>query len=249
MSNYLGSKQPSVLILADFSDGSWYAASFAMQFLYKEESSLSILQTYQKPKFGHFMMRKLTTQLKKITLHELKRLKNKLLVKYGIDGQKINTLSVEGELNNVLHSKSLLKGSYNIVLGTYNSFSYSCNLQNNCLENLIDSTENPIFILPGEFNGKPNKKVLYVGTPNKIPPKKLLNRIVKICKKTQSDLEILFVLKNGITTVSDEVLSYYQKKLGKINFKVNKIPNDSTCTGIKNFLKDTSRDLIVIENN
>ena len=53
MGKDVNKRHPDVLVLADFADGSWHATSFAMQFLYKEESPFSILLTYQKPDFGH----------------------------------------------------------------------------------------------------------------------------------------------------------------------------------------------------
>ena len=40
-------KPPAILILADFSDGSWHALSFATKFLYTPKSPLFILQTFQ----------------------------------------------------------------------------------------------------------------------------------------------------------------------------------------------------------
>lgn len=248
MSNYLGSKQPSVLILADFSDGSWHAVSFAMQFLYRHESSLSILQTYQQPNYGMFMMRNLTYQLKKITKYELKTLKNKLLMNYGIVKRDINTLSIEGDLNTILHNSPIISEPCYIVLGTYNSFEDSCNMQNMYLIDIIDSTENPLFILPGEFNGKVNKKLLYVGTTNKKPSKQLINQVVKICKETHSALDVLFVLNHGIAKIPDDVLSSYHENLQGIDYEINHRPNTSRCKGIKKYLKESSRDLIVIEN-
>ena len=47
MSARFRNNQHTILILADFSDGSWHATSFAMQYLYNEKSPVSILQTFK----------------------------------------------------------------------------------------------------------------------------------------------------------------------------------------------------------
>ena len=249
MCNNLEQQIPPILVLADFSDGSWHATSFAMQFLHKNKSNVSMLQTYQNPKWGHFMTREITPHLEKITKYELKQLKTRLKSSYNIDEKQINTLSIEGELNSILHYKPVIKGTYNIVLGTYNSFVDSCNMQNKCLEEIINTAKNPLFIVPGEFNGQANKKLLFVGTPTKIPSKQLIDHTLNICNKTQPDIEILFVLKKGIPKISDDVLAFYNKNFAGLDFEINQIANSATCKGINKHLKDRKKDLIIIENN
>lgn len=240
---------PTVMILADFSDGSWHATSFAMKFLYKVNSPVSILQTYKKQDWGHFMMRKLTTQLKEITEYELSKLKSRMLINFKIKKSDINTLSIEGDLNTILQYKYILKGSYNLVLGTYESFTHSCSMQNRCLERIINSSKKPLFILPGEFNDKTNKQLLFVAHPKKRPDKQLIAQIQNICTKTQSGLEILFVLKKGVLGISDKVLSTIHTDLEGIDITINQIVNNSRCKGINNYIKNEGRDLIIVDKN
>ncbi|MFV0590884.1 MAG: hypothetical protein ACK5M7_05825 [Draconibacterium sp.] len=247
MSERLKSNLPSPLILADFSDGSWYATSFAMQFLYREKSSVSILQTYQNLSMGHFMMRKLSHQLKKITKYELKALKNKLLTNFRIEKHEVNTLSVEGELNFIINYKPLINGPHNIVLCTYSSFGDSCNRQNGCLEKIVDTSDHPLFILPETFEGETSKNILFVGNPEKNPSEQLYNQVLEICKRTQSKLEILFVGKKQ--EALETVKSFYHEHAKGIDITVRTIRNNSKCKGIKKYLKSTDKDLIVIAND
>lgn len=249
MSERFGINQPSVLVLADFSDGSWHATSFAMQFLYNGKTPISILQTYQNPSWGHFMMRKLSHQLKEITKYELKALKNKLLKNFKIKESEINTVSKEGELNSVLNYIPIVKGPHNIVLCTYSSFEDSCTRQNQCLEKIINTTNNPLFILPKTFEGETKKKLLFVGNPNKIPSEHLSNQLIEICKKTQSNLEVLFVLKNQNQKIREDVQSYYKEHFNEVDLTMNNIQNKTKCKGINKYLGNSSRDLIVIEND
>jgi hypothetical protein len=249
MRDRLRSNQPLVLILADFSDGSWHATSFAMQFLYKGKSPISILQTYQNPGWGHFMMRKLSHHLKEITKNELKALKNKLVTNFKIEKQEIKTLSVEGELNSILNYKPIINGSYNIVLCTYSSFYDSCTRQNRCLEKIINTSSHPLFILPKTFEGETTKKLLFVGNPDKIPSEQLSEQIKEICEKTQSNLELLFVVKNKNKKINEDVQLYYNEHFKGIELTINTIQNKTKCKGINEYIKNRSRDLIVIEND
>lgn len=240
---------PSILILADFSDGSWHATSFAMQFLYKEKSPVTILQTYQNPGWGHLMMRKLSHHLKRITKNELRALRNRLLSQFKIEKKKINTLSIEGELNAVLNYKPIINGQHNLVLSTHNTFQDSCKRQNGCLEKIIDTAKHPMFILPETFEGENSKKILFVGNPEKKPSEQLCNQVAEICKRTQSNIEVLFVLKTQDQKVADDVRSTFQEYFEGLDISFRTILNKTKCKGINNHLNTTDRDLIVIEND
>ena len=245
----LKNNQPSILILADFSDGSWHAASFAMRFLYNGKSAVTILQTYQNPGWGHFMMRKLSHHLKKITRNELKALKGRLLKNFKIEKNKINTLSIEGDLNLVLNNKPVTNNRYSIVLSTLNSFDDSCKRQNGCLEKIVDTAKNPLFILPETFEGETTKKILFVGNPDNKPCQELCNQVLEICKKTQSKLEILFVLEDQIPKIPEAIQSGYEEYFKEIETTITTTQNKTKCKGINNYLDQKNRDLIVIEND
>lgn len=249
MGRGLKNNQPSILVLADFSDGSWHAASFAMQFLYKEKQPFSILQTYQNPGWGHLMMRKLSHHLKKITKSELKALKNNLLKHFEIERQKVNILSIEGELSTVLNCKPIISERHHLVLSTHSSFEDSCKRQNGCLERIIDTAQHPLFIIPETFEGISSKKILFVANPNKIPSVQLCREVIEICKKTQSGLEILFVMKSQKQTIPETLRSFYHEYFEEIDVSLKLIQNKSKCKGINQYLAHSDRDLIVVESD
>lgn len=244
-----GNNQPSILILADFSDGSWHATSFAMKFLYKKKSPVSILQTYQNPGWGHLMMRKLSHHLKKITKNELRALRIRLLKHFNIEKQSINTLSIEGDLNTVLNYKPIINGQHNLVLSTHNSFEDSCKRQNGCLEKIIDTAKHPLFILPETFEGETSKKILFVANPDKKPAEQLCSHIIDICNKTRSNLEVLFVLKTQNQDINEDVKLFINEYFDEIEITVSTVQQKTKCKGINNHLNQTNRDLIVIEND
>ena len=242
-------KPTAVLILADFSDGSWHAISFAMQYLYAQNSKFFILQTFQSPNFGIFMTRNILPRLKKITTHELNTLKSKLLANYNIDDKHIELLSFKGELVNILQNKLDLKYSYNVVIGTFSSFADSSTMQNLCMTKILNCSRNALFILPNKFEQKENSKILFVGNPNKVPTSQIKNQILKICKKSHSDLDILFVVEDESQKTNKEVLHFFEKYFSKIKYNVNYIKNRSACSGMKNYVKNNCKDLIMVERN
>ena len=249
MGENIGNKQPSVLILADFSDGSWHAISFAMQFLYQNNSYFSVLQTYQKPNFGQFMFRDLIPHLKKITKHELKTLKTKILANYKIKTKRIKTISLKGELNILLHKRSVLNGSHNIVLGMHGSFVDSCTMQNNCLSKIIDRSNNPLFILPQMYEVNKNNKILFVGNLFKPPSQNIKNLLLKICKTETDELDLLFVVENKSQKMNEEVKLFFETHFKKIKYTINYITNTSVCKGTKSYIKNNCKDLIIVERN
>jgi hypothetical protein len=249
MSDRLRNDQPSVLILADFADGSWHATTFAMQFLYQGKSPISILQTYKNPGWGHFTMRKLSHSLKKITKYELQQLKSKLLSNFPLQKNHVNTLSIEGDLNTILQYKPLIKGEYFITLGIYSSFPESFKRQNKCLEELIDTTHHPLFILPEDFNKQTDKKILFVGNPDKIPSEPLIHKVLQIGKEKKATIEILFVLTRGVQKVSEEVLNFYIENFKSLDYEIKQLPSIIKSKGIKEHLSNITRDLVIIENS
>ncbi len=246
---YLESKPTAVLILADFSDGSWHAISFAMQFLYTQNSKFFILQTFQSPKFGIFMVRNILPRLQKITTDELNTLKTKLLANYNIKNEHIELLSFKGELANVIQNKLDLKYSYNIVIGTYSSFANSSTMQNLHLTKIINCSKNALFILPKKFKQKENRKILFVGNPLKIPTTQIKNQIFKICQKAKSELDILFVVEDESQKMYEEVQQFFENYIKEVNYEVNYVKNRSVCSGMKNYVKNNHRDLIIVERN
>lgn len=249
MSETLRNNQPSVLILADFADGSWHATSFTMQYLHRKNSPVTILQTYENPGWGHFTMRKLSHSLKKITKYELQQLKSKLLSNFPLKKNHVNTLSMEGDLNTILQYKPLIKGKNFITLGIYNSFPDSFKRQNKCLEELIDTTHHPLFILPEDFDKQTDKKILFVGNPDKIPSEQLVQKVLQIGKEKKATIEILFVLTNGVQKVSDEVLNFYIENFKSLDYEIKQLPSDIKSKGIKEHLSNLKRDLVIIENS
>ena len=241
--------KPGVLVLADFSNGKWDATSFAMQVLCENDSCISIMQTYEKPGFGHFMIRNLIPHLEKITEYELRSLKEKILANYKIKSENINTISLMGDLNNALLHKEALKGPHNIILGTNALFTNSCTMQNRYLSKIIDKSNNPLFILPQEFKNKKNNKILFVGNPSKTPSKNVTDRILEICSQSDSQLEILYVIKRPHQEMHKEVKLFIEDHFQHINYSTKYIQNNLISRGIKKHMNKNFKDLIIIEKN
>ena len=156
---------------------------------------------------------------------------------------------MEGDLNTILQYKPLIKGEYYITLGIYSSFPDSFKRQNKCLEELINTTHHPLFILPEDFNKQTDKKILFVGNPDKIPSEHLVQKVLQIGKEKKATIEILFVLTNGVQKVSDEVLNFYIENFKSLDYEIKQLPNNTKSQGIKEHLSNLKRDLLIIENS
>ncbi len=236
------------LVLADFEDGNWHATSFAVDYLWEKQHRVSILQTFKKPDFGHFMTRDLNYQLKEITLNGLRRLKNKLMSDYGFEAGNVEIFSMEGELSQVLQYKFEPYSKYNLVLCTYSLFEELSRMQNKYLEKLIGTTKYPLFIIPKEFKKGHAKKVLLVGNATKCPSYQLVKKITQICKGTNSKLEVLFVLGKTHGEITDDIKGKYAQCFGELDMSIHHTKNSSICKGMNKYLGNRQRDLIVIEN-
>lgn len=247
--NNLAKKQPAILILADFSDGSWHAIDFAMRFLYTPESTLFILQTFQNPNFGQLMVRNIIPRLKKITKYELNVLRTKVLRHFKIKAKQIKLLSFNGELVSILQSKLNLKYTYDIVIGTNSSFADSNTMQNLYVTKIINYSNSPLFILPQIFEQKEGKKILLVANPFKRLSLQVKDRILSICEKTNSELDILFVIEKDSQEIGKEEKAFFEKCFEGIKYTINYTKNTSVSKGIKNYVKNNYKDLIIIEKN
>ena len=240
---------PTILILADFSDGRWHAISFAMQYLYTPGSPVTILQTFQKPNFGQAMLHNIVPRLKEIIEHEFKDLKYRLLKNFSIDPGQVSLLSLNGELVNLLKYKLDANTTYNIVIGTYSSFADSCTMQNMCMAKLINCVSSPLFILPQFFEKKESNQLLFVPNPYKVPTQHTTNQVLDICRKLNPELDILFVVEKDSIKIDEGFSAFIETHFKGIKHKVSYIRNSSVCKGMKNYLKNNCKDLIIVERN
>ncbi|PCH71722.1 MAG: hypothetical protein COC06_00330 [Bacteroidales bacterium] len=136
-----------ILILADFSDRNWDAIQFAMNYLYKANSEICIVQTWQRPNFGSSMVRDLSPYLQENTENELEGLKRKLLSHYSLSADQIHLLPFEGDLNTFFKSKLYTNKNWQVVMAL-NEDGYRV-YENPKIIEVIDKVGHPLYILSG----------------------------------------------------------------------------------------------------
>ena len=94
-----------ILVIADCIHGAEKAASFASRNLHLDDSTMMLLQTYQKLAFGQSMIRNITPLLEKTARQELSALKNQIVRNNGINPKSISKVVVEGNLLSVLKQR------------------------------------------------------------------------------------------------------------------------------------------------
>ena len=138
----------NILILTDFSGGTWDAVCFAMKFLRNGETTINLLQTYQKPEVGQSMIRDIVPILKKISIDDLEELRRKILNQFKIPKRKVKLLSIEGNLNSLLSNQLNLNDIDSIVVGLYSSIPDTGFLIKRKISRVIKCSSHPLFILP-----------------------------------------------------------------------------------------------------
>jgi len=106
-----------ILILTDCINGAMTAARFAIRNLYTSNSSIILLQTYQKQGFGQSTLRNVLPLLKKIATSELTNLKNEIVKDFGIEAESISKIVKEGKLSLVLKKKFENRSGIILLLG------------------------------------------------------------------------------------------------------------------------------------
>jgi len=136
-----------ILILADFSEGNCEALQFTMEFLYKKNSEIYIVQTWQKPNFGSSMVRDLSSILKNIAKDDLMGLKRNLLADYTLSDSQIRLFPFEGDLSGLFKSEFYRDGNWQVVMASSeNGYQLSGNPR---IIEIIDKVGQPLYILSG----------------------------------------------------------------------------------------------------
>ncbi len=134
-----------ILILADFSEGNWEAIQFAMEYLWKANSEICIVQTWQKPNFGVSMVRDLSSILQNISENELESLKRKILKVYALSDSQIRLFSFEGDLPGFFKSEMYLDNNWHVVMAS-NENQLSDNPR---IIEIVDKVGQPLYLLSG----------------------------------------------------------------------------------------------------
>ncbi len=106
-----------ILVIADCIHGAQKAASFASRNLHLADSTMMLLQTYQKRAFGQSMLRNITPFLEKTARRELSELKNQIVTNDGIHPKSISKVVLDGELLSVLKQRFGNMTNTAVVLG------------------------------------------------------------------------------------------------------------------------------------
>ncbi|MBL7111242.1 MAG: hypothetical protein ISS19_04805 [Bacteroidales bacterium] len=238
----------NILILTDFSGGTWDAVHFAMKFLRDGEIIINLLQTYQKPEVGHSMHRDIVPILEKISIDELEDLRNKILNQFEIPKRKVKLLSIEGNLSSLLSNQLNLNDIGGVVVGLYNSIPDTGFLIQRKISSVIKCSSHPLFILPGRFSDSEINKIVFITDPYNKPSVKVLDKLIYLSGKVRSEIHILFAAQDDTQDNQENIKSNIIKHFPGINVTTDYLSNASMDL-IRNYLNLTSCNLVVIEKN
>ena len=236
----------NILILTDFSGGTWDAVCFAMKFLRNGKTTINLLQTYQKPEVGQSMIRDIIPILKKISIDDLKELRRKILNQFEIPKRRVKPLSIEGNLASLLQNQLNLNDIDSVVVGLHSSIPDTRFLIRRKISRVIKHSSHPLFILPSRFSDSEFHKIIFVTDPNNQPSAKVLDKLRYLESIVRSGIHILFIVKNDTHDIPENIKSNIIKHLSGIKTTTDYLHNASMDLN-QNYLDLASRNLVVIK--
>jgi hypothetical protein len=226
MSIYYKAMAKNILVLTDFSGGTWDAVCFA--------------------EVGQSMIRDIIPILKKISIDDLEELRRKILNHFKIPKRRVKPLSIEGNLNSLLSNQLNLNDIDSVVVGLYSSIPDTGFLIKRKISRVIKCSSHPLFILPGRFSDSELHKIVFVTDPYNQPSAKLLDKLRYLESLTRSGIHILFVIQDDTHDILENIKSNIIKHLSGIKVTTDYLHNASMDLN-QNYLDLASRNLIVIE--
>ena len=136
-----------ILVIADCIQGAQTAASFASRNLHLADSTMMLLQTYQKRAFGQSNLRNITPLLEKTARRELSELKNQIVRNNGINPESISKVVLEGELLSVLKQRFGNMTDTAVVLGLDPGMPKASTYCKKLIVSVIKSGIRPLYII------------------------------------------------------------------------------------------------------
>ena len=137
----------NILVIADCIHGAEKAASFASRNLHLDDSTMMLLQTYQKRAIGQSMLRNITPLLEKTARRELSELKNQIVRNNGINPKSISKVIVEGKLLSVLKQRFRNMTGTAVVLGFDQGMSKPSTYCKKLIVSVLKSGIRPLYIV------------------------------------------------------------------------------------------------------
>ena len=236
----------NILILTDFSEGTWDAVCFAMKFLRNGDTTINLLQTYQKPEVRQSMIRDIVPILKKISIDDLEELRIRILNQFKIPKRKVKLLSIEGNLASLLQNQLNLNDIDSVVVGSHSSIPNTGFLIRRNISRIIKCSSHPLFILPYRFSDSEFHKIIFVTNTYNQPSSKVLDKLRYLESLARSGIHILFVVHDDNHDIPENIKSNIIKHLSGINVTTDYLHNASMDLN-QNYQDLASRNLVVIE--
>ncbi|TKG97154.1 hypothetical protein EYV94_01635 [Puteibacter caeruleilacunae] len=232
-------KQKNILVLADFSEGSWNSVEFALEHLFDDRAVVYLLQTWQKPGYGSTIAKDLSPMLRSIAENEVMLLKEKILQNYRINPEIVNTINFEGEVTAFFQSELYVKNDWEVVMSI--QMSSDCLIKNPRVGNIIDQVGQPLYVLTGEEE-MDIEDVLVVADSEK-PSQQMLGTLCSLT--TNSNVRVCFCVnennEHNVKLVVREEFSGKNVSFLRFSNRVHKELNS--------YIKRKGKQLLVFDKN
>ena len=246
----------NILLPTDFSENSWNAIKYALQFFKEDVCTFYMLNTYTPIilNFEQAMMNssqyELADALRETSLNNLKKFKKKIQNEFPNDHHTIKSISsfnvLISEIKEVIKDKNI---NY-IVMGTKGATGAKEVLFGSNTVQVFKHVRCPVLAIPNDFEYESPHDILFPTDydisyqPNHLKP------IVEIAKSHISRINILHVFANGsLSKTQEQNKTLLESSLHGVAHLYHDVAHQNVMKAIDNFQIKTKINLLIMINN
>lgn len=245
-----------ILLPTDFSENSWNAIKYALQFFKDQECNFILLNTYTPIIYQVEYMQSSSAQLglidtmKKVSQNGLNELQEKINSEFSNPKHAFSQISAFNSLASEiddLYSNNIMDF---IVMGTKGASGVAGVLFGSNTIHVIKNAKCPVLAIPSDFSFETPREILFPTDYEIEYQEAHLKPIIEIAKKHISRINILHVfIGNGLTSTQEKNKSILETSMKKVAHLFHDVKNQNVPEAISNFQIRARINLLVMINN
>jgi len=220
----------TVILAAECLHGFVEAGRFADNFLLDNRTRVVLLNTFKRPMEAASRFRNFYLILKQNAEEDLSLVKTTLIKNYGLASEKIDKVTIEGELNSVISNNFSDFDNLTVVLGYDFNIPDRKEYYETLLSSILKSTTRPIFIISDFLTVIESSRVVVISDVDETIPPVFLKSLRNVSGKTDMHVEIV-TLNNGNTVeMSNATKAHFSGNINIMNYgnKIVNVPSASS---------------------
>lgn len=214
--NGVSAKHKIIVVLANCAKGAAEAGRFAVRNLFDKNSKIVLLQTYQKPKYGHTMLRNLSGMLNNIALEDLRGIENILVKEFNLSSESFIKMACEDDLKSILKNEFSKFPNVSLVIGNKSIESKKNFPCRKIINSAIESDIRPVVVVNDSVTLIEKDTMVVYSESDKKVDSDYLSFLKEIKLKNSMRMTMHTSAKLGKFIPSTETTSHFRKINGTI---------------------------------